>query len=1069
MIVKATVRGDGGQLGAYMLHEEKNERCEIIDSRGFGPGSLSEQLMDMEAETLADTHAKGSFYFTAWRVDEREERLTREMVMWGVNRLEELQPGLKNCPRVVVEQDYGPGSHFHATWNHYDRETGKMVPLKFDARSRLQVAAEMEERFGLRQLNREGFEDRGHARQPEDAQDTRSAKPKKERAAEITALWEQTDSGRAFRAGLEEAGYTLATGKSRAFCVVDGEGEVHSLARQVRGVRGADVAARLSDIDPAAIPEAEAIKAERKAAQAERQRAERQHSEDKPKMTRGERRAAREATAQADAAEIAATEADYATDTGPHVPTPRERSEAEIAATAGMADSILRGVTGSRSTFTRAELEREAAKMTGHDFREGWSSATGGLEALSKDQRAAAERAYERWGEDRPLAASEYGLASYVAYAQRREVERAGVTDPEELAGRAERREAWRNVMAALDASGEIVSVGADPARPLVERFTSRDMTGIEMEMEAAGVRLGMQAAHSVSAERRDVVRAQTEAAQGPDFKFSGEQRAALEHVTQAEGIALVVGYAGAGKSTTLNAARGAWEAEGLRVRGSALSGIAAQGLEQSAGIKSETLWSLLHKLDGEAERSAKADAKISELQAKFDRIKGNSERANHYREDLAAQIGQWQGSAEAGRLSARDVIVVDEAAMIGSRQMGKLLAHAARAGAKVVLVGDHEQVQAIEAGAAFRALMDRHGAAELKDIRRQSEPWQRDATKAFREERTAPALDAYRDQGMTHEAATRDDAKARLIEAWSKSRAERPDATGLILTYLNADVRDLNAMGRAAYRKEGLLGEDHQLTGKDGSITLAEGDRFLFRRNDGHLGVKNGSLGVVRGIDGDKITVALDDAKGRAGAGVEVTFAASEYEHFSHGYASTVHKTQGATVDQAFVLATPGMDRHIAYVAMSRHRDRADLFHGRDDFKDHDAMTRRLSRSGAKDSVLDYLLRASRNEGEALPQSFRSTVAAVWSKVREAFGLRGDHPAELAARTREAEVQAKRDAGASKTTDQKGQDKQAEAAAAIQRRRDDAAKKAEDERREAARKLAEAQRNRSKPRGFER
>jgi ATP-dependent exoDNAse (exonuclease V) alpha subunit len=104
-------------------------------------------------------------------------------------------------------------------------------------------------------------------------------------------------------------------------------------------------------------------------------------------------------------------------------------------------------------------------------------------------------------------------------------------------------------------------------------------------------------------------------------------------------------------------------------------------------------------------------------------------------------------------------VLVVDEAGMIGTRQMERVLSHARDAGAKVVLVGDPEQLQAIEAGAAFRSIAERHGAAEITEVRRQREDWQKDATRALATGRTAEAIHAY-DRGMVQAADTREQAR---------------------------------------------------------------------------------------------------------------------------------------------------------------------------------------------------------------------------------------------------------------------------------------------------------------------
>lgn len=158
---------------------------------------------------------------------------------------------------------------------------------------------------------------------------------------------------------------------------------------------------------------------------------------------------------------------------------------------------------------------------------------------------------------------------------------------------------------------------------------------------------------------------------------LSGEQRDALRHVVRERNLSLVVGYAGSGKSAMLGAAREAWEAQGYTVRGAALSGIAAENLTHGSGIDARTIASLEH---------------------------------------------QWARGRE--QLTGKDVLVIDEAGMVGTRQMERVLVAAQDASAKIVLVGDAQQLQAIEAGAAFRSLAERHGAIEITEVRRQREEW---------------------------------------------------------------------------------------------------------------------------------------------------------------------------------------------------------------------------------------------------------------------------------------------------------------------------------------------------------
>ena len=118
---------------------------------------------------------------------------------------------------------------------------------------------------------------------------------------------------------------------------------------------------------------------------------------------------------------------------------------------------------------------------------------------------------------------------------------------------------------------------------------------------------------------------------------------------------------------------------------------------------------------------------------------------------------------------------------------------------------------------------------------------------------------------------------------------------------------------------------------------------------------MKNGTLGTVTAVAAGRIEVRLDDDAKGAGRGRTVAVDTRTYRAFAHGYATTIHKSQGATVDWAFVLASASMDRHLSYVAMSWHREAVGLYAGRDQFPNAAAMTERLGRSGAKATTLDY------------------------------------------------------------------------------------------------------------------
>ena len=484
-------------------------------------------------------------------------------------------------------------------------------------------------------------------------------------------------------------------------------------------------------------------------------------------------------------------------------------------------------------------------------------------------------------------------------------------------------------VMAQVEAAPELVRLGRDGRGR--ERFSTRGMLEAEQRMEQAGTVLAGHGGHGVL---RAAALLAVRTAERGGLTLGNEQAAALLHVTGGADLALVVGFAGTGKSAMLGVARVAWEAEGYRVRGATLSGIAAEGLEAGSGISSRTLASL--------------------------------------------EFG-WREERDA--LTNRDVLVVDEAGMIGSRQMERVLSAASAAGAKVVLVGDPEQLQAIEAGAAFRALSERHGAVAITAVRRQREVWQRDATRELATGRTAEALERYAGAGMVQASGTRAAAKVALVAGWDAVRQESPSSSQVILAYTRDDVRDLNELARERMRLAGVLhGADQVVQTERGERAFAAGDRIMFGRNERGLGghhdrtqgvaVKNGTLGTVLAVEagGERLTVRLDGPGGPgagSGAGQEgrkgsdaapvVTFYVRDYGHLDHGYAATVHKAQGVTVDRAHVLATPHMDRHAAYVGLTRHRDGVAVHYAAEDFADPARLARALGRERAKDTTLDY------------------------------------------------------------------------------------------------------------------
>lgn len=433
------------------------------------------------------------------------------------------------------------------------------------------------------------------------------------------------------------------------------------------------------------------------------------------------------------------------------------------------------------------------------------------------------------------------------------------------------------------------VSVGKDERG--TERFSSAAQIALETRMVETAATMAARSGHAAQASTRKLMRS----------GLSPEQRDAAAILLEGGDLSCLVGYAGAGKSTMLAEVRAELAAAGYNVRGAALSGIAAQNLTEGSGIDARTLASLRYR---------------------------------------------WAEGKDP--LTARDVLVIDEAGMIGSRELAGVLEAAKDAGAKVILVGDPQQLQAIESGAAFRAIAERTGYAELTEIRRQQTDWQRDATRELATARTAEAITRYAQAGMVESALDDADAKALLVARWQEGRRAEPAASRIMLAHSREDVRQLNEHARAALRAERRLGADMEIETNRGSRSFATGDRLLFLRNERNMGVRNGTLGTITGMKDSSLAVLTDDGR-------RVAVDPAAYMDLDHGYAVTIHKSQGVTVDEAYVLASRGFDRHLTYVAASRHRSKLAVVWSRESFGGEADLLGVLGRERAKDTTLDY------------------------------------------------------------------------------------------------------------------
>jgi conjugative relaxase-like TrwC/TraI family protein len=424
------------------------------------------------------------------------------------------------------------------------------------------------------------------------------------------------------------------------------------------------------------------------------------------------------------------------------------------------------------------------------------------------------------------------------------------------------------------------VSVVAD--RALEERrWSTPDLLAVEQRLvtSATGWTWGHAAVTSHQAVREALVAHPTAGA---------DQQAMVRDVCQGgQGVAVVVGRAGTGKTFALGIARHAWQLDGYRLLAAAPTGIATMSL-QGEGFEDV---------------------------ATCDRLLGDLDR------------GQEQ-------LDARTVLVVDEAGMVGSRKLTRLLEHAHQAQAKVVLVGDDRQLAPIDAGGGFRALRLRLGASELVENRRQQQAWEREALDLVRSGLVEEAVAAYRAHDRVVAAYSKPAATLALLQDWwtAYQDAERDPAQEVIVVAARrAEVDRLNTACQELLAAHDRLGAE-RLQVEDRQ--LAVGDRVVCGHNAiAELGVANGSRGVVTALNPQArtLTVRLDATDNRT-----VTLPSSYLDgrgreernrRVDLAYATTGHRAQGLTRGRALVRLTGSEDVNWLYVQLSRARQDTRLY----------------------------------------------------------------------------------------------------------------------------------------------
>ncbi|TWB21116.1 AAA family ATPase [Nitrospirillum bahiense] len=453
-------------------------------------------------------------------------------------------------------------------------------------------------------------------------------------------------------------------------------------------------------------------------------------------------------------------------------------------------------------------------------------------------------------------------------------------------------------IRAAVLAEPDVVPLHSRESGRFVGRYTTAEVRAEEQRVMAAAEAIKQPHREVAVRYRQEVEEART---------LDGEQQAAFARATGTDGLVVVEGLAGSGKSHVVNAIREAHERSGWRVVGLAPTNTVADDLRRAGFSHGSTV----------------------HLELYYQEI-GREDRAP-----------AWD---------RRTLVMVDEAAMMDTRTYARLMERAAEARAKVILVGDDRQLSSVERGGMFSEIKARHGSAVISKVRRQEQDWQREASEAFSEGRVGEGLRAYAEHGHVHWSGDLDESRDRLLSDWDQDSRERPDGARFVYASTNREVNRLNRAIRDIRLRRGEVEAGVEVETVRGRFEIGVGDRIQFHGNDRRAGIYNSALGTVTDIRGSAFTVETD-------GGREVRFDSDSFHEFGLGYAGTVYRGQGKTQLQVYALYDNAFAWHArtAYVGLTRHKAEVDLYVSTDLAASEQVLAAQMSRSSDDEASLSY------------------------------------------------------------------------------------------------------------------
>lgn len=441
----------------------------------------------------------------------------------------------------------------------------------------------------------------------------------------------------------------------------------------------------------------------------------------------------------------------------------------------------------------------------------------------------------------------------------------------------------------------ELVQLLDPETKKPVDKFTSREVLQEERRILRLSDELHRRSAKKVHGDARP-----------EKGSLTTEQAAAYDGVISGGSLSCVQGFAGAGKSYLLTALKNTYEQNGYTVRAFGPDNATANVLKEKGFESSENIYKFLFDV--------------------------------HYKGKKVRR--------------GKEVWMVDEAGKLGNKPLLEMLKEAEKKKVQVIFTGCSSQLSSVERGGMFKVFCDRYGSHVLQDIQRQAEESQRNMAKNLAHGEMAAALDQLDRSGGIRWCRDREAAIEQLVVEWTKGRSKTPLESSIIIAHSNREVKILNELVRSVRREKGEIGErEFECQTSRGKILVSVGDVVEFRKNDTKLGVRNGLAGVLAEASPNQFTVRVSEGDKHR----DVKFDPREYSNYQLGYASTYHRSQGRTLDRAYVLHSKQITKEKFYVGLTRHVKDAYYFVPKTEVPNLSSLKRMVYRGSKNENSTDF------------------------------------------------------------------------------------------------------------------